>query len=248
MRGFEIHRLRPIGVIAALRAEARTFGSGTLRDDRLLRLGDGTLLAVSGIGDAAATRAARALKDAGVTALVSWGTAGALDPALRAGHLVLPNAVITADGAKFETDAHWRAGLATAFAAEVSVGAGLLLTSPFAIDTVAGKLAALRTTHAVAVDMESAAIAQVAAAGALPFIAVRAIVDTAVDVLPRAVLAASGGGEVQLWRLARELAAAPGEILPLLRLASRYRAARRTLLLVARLGLTGPWPRAAQVA
>jgi adenosylhomocysteine nucleosidase len=237
-----------IGIVAALESEARTLGSTTRHADRLLRLRDGMRLAVSGIGSDAAGRAARSLADAGATALVSWGMAGALDPSLRAGQLILPSAVIGPDGTRIPTSVDWRARLGSALRKQLAVSDGLLLTSPAPIDSVAGKSAAWRTTQAVAVDMESLAVAQVAAARALSFIAVRVIVDTAVDLLPQAVIAASRVGQVQLWRLMRELALAPGDVAALLRLAGRYRAARRTLLFVARAGLAGPQIRTAQLA
>ena len=78
--------------------------------------------------------------------------------------------------------------------------------------------------------MESLAVAQVAAAHGLPFVAVRVIVDTAADALPRAVVAASlerPGADVAAarrdcrWRLRN--------LVPLIRLAGRYRTATRSL-------------------
>jgi hypothetical protein len=62
---------------------------------------------------------------------------------------------------------------------------------------------------------------------------VRVIVDTAADVLPRAVVAASRAGQVSLRRLLGGLAMAPLELVPLIRLAQRYRAATRSLSAVA---------------
>jgi adenosylhomocysteine nucleosidase len=236
--------LAPVGIVAALKAEAKTLGSAQRHGHRLLQLHGGALLAVSGIGNEAATRAARSLVDAGAASLVSWGVAGALDPLLRAGDLVLPREVITRDSLRFAASAAWRDALAATLArlsaTGFSVVDGVLLTTTTAIDSVEDKAEALRTTLAVAVDMESAAVAQVAAARALPFIAVRAIVDTAADRLPHAVLAASRAGQVQLWRLARELARSPREITALLRLARRYRVAERTLRRVADAGIGGP--------
>ncbi len=60
-----------------------------------------------------------------------------------------------------------------------------------------------RSTAAIAVDRESLGIAQVASAHALPFIAIRVIVDSAADNLPRAVAAAAEqiGGHLNIWRL-----------------------------------------------
>jgi adenosylhomocysteine nucleosidase len=120
------------------------------------------------------------------------------------------------------------------------VTGGKLLTSAQAIDAVADKAAAFRDTGAVAVDMESLAVAQVAAAHRLPFMAVRVIVDTAADRLPQAVMAASHGGQVRIWRLIGGLARAPVELAPLLRLARRYRIARRSLAAVGRAVLLTP--------
>ena len=71
---------RPLGVVAALVAEARTLGPAVRRRDGLLSLGNGALLAVSGMGADLAAPAARRLVEAGVSALLSFGLAGGLDP------------------------------------------------------------------------------------------------------------------------------------------------------------------------
>jgi len=104
-----------------------------------------------------------------------------------------------------------------------------LLTSAYAIDTPAEKAAAFHRTGAAAVDMESAAVAEVAAQHNLPFIAAWAIVDTAADRLPLAVVGASRAGRVQFGRLLAGMALAPGEIAAVFRLAQRYRIAMRSL-------------------
>ncbi len=218
-----------VGVVAALEAEARAFGPAVRRRDGISALGDGTLLAVSGMGAALATIAARSLADAGVSALMSFGLAGGLDPVLAAGSIVLPSEVICRDGARFPTSAEWRGQLALAIGEHHTVVTGALLSSGAPIDAVAAKSAAFRDTGAVAVDMESAGVAQLAAARHLPFIAVRVIVDTAVDALPRAVMAAGRGGQVSIPRLIAGLAAAPRDLPALIRLARRYRAATRSL-------------------
>jgi len=114
-----------------------------------------------------------------------------------------------------------------------AVTEGNLLTTALAIETPAGKAAAFRDTGAAAVDMESAAVAEIAARHNLPFISVRVIVDTAADILPRAVVAASRAGKVRFARLIGGLILAPREIVSLIRLAQRYRTAMRTLHAIA---------------
>lgn len=221
--------MKGFGVVAALEAEARAWGPAVRRRDGLSALGDGTLLAVSGMGSASATMAARTLADAGARALMSFGLAGGLDPVLAAGSIVLPGEVICRDGARFPTTAEWREELALAVGKQRTVVAGTLLSSGAPIDTIAAKSAAFRDTGAVAVDMESAGVAQIAAARRLPFIAVRVIVDTAMDALPKAVMTAGCGGQLSIPRLIAGLAAAPRDFPALIRLARRYRAAARSL-------------------
>jgi adenosylhomocysteine nucleosidase len=192
-------------------------------------LGEGSLLALSGIGREAAAIAAQALVDAGAAALMTFGMAGGLDPALTPGSVVIPGEVLLADGIRYAASRGWREQVAAAVSPLRSVSAGNLLTSIHAIETPADKAAAFRATGAVAVDMESAAVAQIAVKHRLPFIAVRVIVDTAADMLPRAVVAASLAGRVRLARLMGGLILAPREIPALLRLAKRHRIAMRSL-------------------
>jgi adenosylhomocysteine nucleosidase len=195
----------------------------------LAAFSDGALLAVSGMGRDAAERAARALVDAGVAALMTFGMAGGLDPTLEAGSVVLPCELIAADGSRFVASRTWRERVAAAVGPLRAVSSGNLLTSARAIDTAADKSAAFHDTGAAAVDMESAAVAAIAFHHKLPFIAVRVIVDTAADTLPRAVVNASRLGKVQIGRLIAGLILAPGEIGALIRLAQRYRIAMRSL-------------------
>jgi adenosylhomocysteine nucleosidase len=195
----------------------------------LALLGEGSLLALSGIGCAAAAAAAQALVDAGVSALMSFGMAGGLDPALKPGSVVIPCELLSTDGVRYAACREWREQVAAAVSPLCAVTEGNLLTSSHPIETPADKAAAFRNTGAAAVDMESAAVAEIAANHKLPFIAVRVIVDTAADVLPRAVVAASRAGRVQFARLIGGLILAPREIGSLIRLAQRYRIAMRSL-------------------
>jgi adenosylhomocysteine nucleosidase len=195
----------------------------------LAHLGDGALLAVSGIGRVAAEAAAHALVEAGVSSLMTFGMAGGLDPALKAGSVILPHEVISANGTRFAAHPSWRERVAAAVSPLRAVTEGNLLTSTDAIDTPAEKNKVFRATGAAAVDMESAAVAEIACHHQLPFIAVRVIVDTAADTLPRAVVNASRAGRVHAGRLIAGLMLAPGEIAALIRLAQRYRIAVRSL-------------------
>jgi adenosylhomocysteine nucleosidase len=224
------------GVVAALGAEARTLGSLAARSDRLWSSGDGVLVAVSGMGYAAAAAAARALVASGAGGLVSWGLAGGLDPALDAGTICLPTAILARNGTSVPTTDQWRERIRLSIASACQVVGGSLLTSGVAIGDAVAKACAFRDTGAVAVDMESLAVAEVAVVHGLPFVTVRAIVDTAGDDLPMAVMDASRDGPLRLSVLMRGLLRSPLEALPLLSLGRRYRKATRALVAAARSG------------
>ena len=228
------------GVVAALAAEARVLGPAQPKGDGLAELADGNLVAVSGIGPKAARSAAQRLIDAGATALVSWGLAGGLDPDLEAGAVCVPREVIAADGSRLCTARSWQESLSSCVPAGRRVDNDALLTAEYALETPAAKRAARRATGACAVDMESSAIAQVAEAHGVPFIAVRVIVDTARDGVPRAVAGASRAGKLRTGRLVLGLMRSPLQIASLLRLARRYRVALRSLQAVAALGKLEP--------
>ena len=217
-----------VGVVCALAAEARHLGP----DER-------TRVTVSGMGLEAAGAGARALIQAGAGALVSWGMAGGLDPGLAPGAILLPTEVVALDGTVIETATSWRKQMADAIGASVVMGR--LLTSNTAIGSIEDKSRLFRETGAVAVDMESLAVAAAARAHHLPFLAIRVIVDSAADALPHAVTtAANGKGHLHVWRLLGALARKPAELAPLIRLAQRYRAANRSLAAVARVGALVP--------
>jgi adenosylhomocysteine nucleosidase len=231
------------GIVCALAAEARALRPSTRPGGRCAVLADGSLLIVSGMGGAAAAAGARVLIAAGATALASFGLAGGLDASLRPGAICLPSEIVGIDGTSLATSAHWRARVESALLAHYPVASGKLLSTDRAIASVEEKSALHRSTAAIAVDMESLGIAQVASAHGLPFIAIRVIVDSATDNLPRAVAAAADqSGQLNVWRLLGALARTPAELAPLMRLGSRYRAASRSLSAVA---AAGAWARQA---
>jgi adenosylhomocysteine nucleosidase len=224
------------GIVAALAAEARLLGPARPHAT-VLALSDGTLLAVSGMGPSAAAAGAQQLLEAGATALVSFGVAGGLDPTLEPGALVLPDEVISADGARRTTARGWRELVASAVANRYPASHGALLTCREPLCSPADKARAFRETGAVAVDMEGFAIAEIAANRGLPFLAVRSVLDAAADTLPPTLLGAiDARGAASAGRILGALVRAPREWPDVLRLARCLRAAARPLVSVARSG------------
>jgi adenosylhomocysteine nucleosidase len=190
------------------------------------------LAETSGVGAQKAGLAARRLVDRGATALVSWGVAGGLDPKIGPGAVVLPDAVIGADGSRLRVDAEWRDRLLTKVEDTVDVSTSELLDINRLIVTSDEKCELHRRTGAVAVDMESAAIASVSNQSGVPFIAVRGIVDSAAMSLPDVVqtMFEQGGGSRR--SLLTRLALRPLEWPGLIALARGKAAAGRSMRMV----------------
>lgn len=182
------------GIVVGLRAEAR-----------LLR--GCPLVACAG---AEPENAARALLAAGATRLLSFGLAGGLDPALAPGALVLASEIVTT-GNRCPTDPAWADSIAT----PAMVRAPLLgSASPLLNPTT--KAAAFRETGAVAVDLESGAVAAVAAAMGVPLLALRAVADPAGQTVPAAVLkVVNAQGQIRLRAAMVTLARHPWAMLTL---------------------------------
>jgi adenosylhomocysteine nucleosidase len=143
----------PIGVVAALRAEVRRLNHPRLR------------LVVGGVGyDRARAAAARLCDAARPTLLVSAGFCGALDPALRTGDLLVGGTV--REARRFAPDER-------ALGALPDARRGDTLWVP----QVRRDLGA-RPEGVAAVDMESAAVAAVALERGIPFVSIRAVLDT----------------------------------------------------------------------
>ncbi|HET8550974.1 MAG TPA: hypothetical protein VFM97_00680 [Gammaproteobacteria bacterium] len=171
----------------ALPAEAETLGGRKSRAGDSFDVAGGAVI-VCGIGPRRAAVAAERLVARGARALLSWGTAGGLSPALRCGDIMIPERVLTADNpAGVAVDGDWHARTVKELAARVPVSSGALWSSREPVTAVEAKRV-LSNEGMAAVDMESGAVALVAAQSGLPFFAVKAICDPAERALPAALL------------------------------------------------------------
>jgi adenosylhomocysteine nucleosidase len=200
-----------VGIVVGLAAEARIA--------RKL----GNPVAIGGGGADGAEAAARRLVAEGATGLLSFGLCGGLDPALLPGALLIPHAVL-ADGTRHMASA--------AIAARFGVMAPqVMLAGEVVAATAAEKRRLYAVTGAAAIDLESGAVARVAAQAGLPFAVLRAICDPAEQDLPPAALAAlDGKGAIGLFRVLAALAAQPAQLPALMTLARQAAAGRRSLL------------------
>lgn len=211
------------GVIAALPLEARTA--------RALAAG-GWRVATSGVGQRRAHDAASWLCAQGVRRLLVWGVAGALDAQLVAGDVLVPAWVADTQGTCWHVDTAWQAQLLAAVPPAVTAVASGLVTVDAPVAEPRAKARLGRSSGAVGVDMEAAAVARCAQAHGLPFAVVRAIVDPVAQAVPPAVLQTQAGHYPTL-AVARRLAAHPGEVAQVASLARHMGVARRSLTLLA---------------
>ncbi len=201
----------PIGVVVGLRAEAR------------IARGLGWAIAVGGGSAEGAEAAARSLAERGCRALISFGLAGGLDPALHAGALLLPRAFLLG-GVRVpaDPDLTGRLGGATC---------ELLLCGSAVVATASDKARLFRETGAAGLDLESGAVVRVARERSLAVAALRAVCDPAGRSLPPAALVAlSGAGAIMAGHVLGSVLRRPSQIPSLLSLAREAAAARRALM------------------
>ena len=224
-----------LGIVAALKLEARTLAPEPVVTGVTNQLQGNILLKVSGIGAKRARLAAESLLAEGATALLSWGSAGGLAENLLPGNLILPKHIISADQSVFPVDAGWHERLCHLLWGQIDFHPDPLAESTAILNTPAEKRELFKQSGAAAVDMESAAVAEVASTTNLPLIAVRAIVDPFDMKMPSVVQTIDEYGRVRPLPLLGRLARNPAELFLLLRLGRYFRAARTSLTTVARL-------------
>lgn len=165
-----------------------------------------------------------------IAALLSFGIAGGLDPALGCGDLVACTRVRGRGGA-YAADPAWTHAIAQRCGARL----GMIAGAAAVVGEPARKRALRTATGALVVDLETEAAAAFAARRGLPFTALRAVADTAEDLLPRA--AAQGltaDGRPAAGRVALALLRHPKELPALLTIAKRSRFALQALALASR--------------
>lgn len=185
-----------------------------------------------GMGPVRAEFAAEAvLRHEPVTALLSFGCAGGLSPELRPGTLIVAKRVLDAvSGAATFPAETLRDGLvAAARAAELPVEQGSVVSTARPLLTQAEKEQAARSFSAVAVDMESAAIAAVAERHHIPFACVRAVLDPVEVALPADGLVDPEGGRPRAGALLRMLLRRPAAAYELRHLREFQQATVRSL-------------------
>jgi adenosylhomocysteine nucleosidase len=182
---------------------------------------DRALVLETGIGAARAAAAVRwVLESCSPRLVVAAGFAGALAPSLAVGEVILASEVVEPE------DLRWRVALPAELG---DLLCGRLLSVPRLVTTPEEKRALARQYGALAVDMESAAVAEMCQERRVPCAVVRAISDAADAGLSPQLVTLLAGGRASPARVIAALLRRPRLVGELWRLARDTRRAARRL-------------------
>jgi len=213
-----------LGVIVGLKQEADCF-SGVASKPHIV---------CTGARSGRATVLSRFLIEDGCDALLSFGMAGGLVPELRAGDVIVADAIVTPDQERLIPNPRWRQLISDSLIGKHKVISGTLAGVDQAVLTPAAKSQLHHSTGCLAVDMESHEVASVAQQANVPFLAVRAVSDPADQAIPAWMASLIGeNGQLQYGKVISGLISHPGDITRLPRLSRDSRAALEALRRVA---------------
>jgi len=198
-----------LGIVTGLAAEAA-----------LARRISNNVLCSGGRPDVAGQMAER-LVGAGATSLMSFGICGGLKPGLTPGTLIVATEIVTDDT---------RYPAMAACAKAIRARTGIIYGGDAIVATPREKAELAARTGALAVDLESGPVSQVAARAGIPFIALRAVADPAEHGLPpAALLALNAEGQPRLWAVFLSVLIRPGQIRALMTTARETKLAMEAL-------------------
>ncbi|MFY9655676.1 MAG: phosphorylase [Methylocystis sp.] len=207
----------PILVVTGLVREAASLGAGVVP-------------LISGADCDALRRALTEAAQTPFSAVVSFGLAGGLDPALRPGTMIVASAVVAGSERRDCSRALVRILVEGFAGAGLAAREGLVAGVDAPVMTSEGKMALWRETGALTVDMESHLAAAFAKRQGLPFAVARAVSDPAKRALPPlAAKAVRHDGSVDIGFVLRELSREPRQLTGLIAAGLDSRAAFATL-------------------
>jgi len=166
--------------------------------------------------------------------LISFGVAGGLSDTLGCGDVVLATLVGSGDRV-FETDTRWRDALFEKLNNDLPLSTGDVTHVDDIIADPLGKQALYHKTGAVVCDMESLAVAEVAAENKVPFLIVRAVSDPVdAGVPPWVSKILDDQGRVKKMKITRQILKNPVAVADLWRLGRNANTAFKSLARVSK--------------
>lgn len=238
VRGYNWYRVLSfkLGIIAALPFEVACFTNKKINPGDYQVIAQNIFVYAAGMGFDNATQAVQTLINSNIDAFVSWGVAGALDTSLVSGDIVLPESVIDNNEQQYNVDARWHAVLKNKLKQDSVISAGSIVSTQNLQHNPQLKSKLHQSSQAIAIDMESAAIARAASQANKPFVIIRSIFDTASMSLPQSSTNATDQyGKVSIPKLISGLIQSPGELLQYPNLISSFTKAKNSLMHVVEL-------------
>lgn len=229
-----------IGIVAALPQETKTLLPAAVKPLQTYSLGANAWVIAAGAGADNAARAAQWLLANGAEALLSWGLASGLNPALPACSVLLPQRIKVDRDSRLPgkppslqyltVDKNWRRALLDRLQAEFSPCSEDMLHCDHGVGGKQAKQDFHRQSAVCATDSCSAAVGWVARQAGVPFAVIRVVADPGSmsfpQVLPRVI---NANGRISLAKLLPALVLRPQDGGLLLKLALHSRAGLATL-------------------
>jgi hopanoid-associated phosphorylase len=214
--------------------------TGLAREARIAR-GANVRVVTGGASTARLRDKLAAALDSNVRGVISFGICGGLSPDMQPGTCIIASEILWRDGRAL-TDREWAARLSRRLPNAVT---GPVAGVEGLVSSKSAKFSLFVDTHALGADMESHVVAELARDHGIPFASLRAVADPADCGLPPAAACSviKENGTVEIRSVLASVAAQPGQIPQLIRLAGETRAALRALLRCRDLvgpGLAGP--------
>ena len=218
--------MKKLGIIAALPAEAKCFQINELNFETPIEIEKNVFLCISGIGYESSLNATKKLVKLNVDGLVSWGIAGAISHSINSGDMVIARSVINHRNI-YSTSREWQKKIISHFKdSSYKIFNGDVVSTEKICTSFEEKIKLFRKTKALAIDMESAGIAEIAMASNLDFIIIRAIADNADSNIPEAVIKnIDNFGRINIGRFLVYCLFHPAQIYELILLAISYKKA-----------------------
>jgi hopanoid-associated phosphorylase len=221
------------GIVVALPDEINSLTEQKISKGDCVFLNEQILLAFSGTGPENAKNASQLLIKKGAKRLISWGCAAALKANLKPGDLVLPQILHCENKQQLSLTSPWFQYTLEQLSS-LNPSTGSLAESSVIVAKSSDKKTLHKQTRAIALDMESIAIARTAIKNNLPVLVIRCIADPLTMNLPDAVsYALNKQGDVVLAKLLWFLLTHPTELPSLVKLGLHFNAAKNKLKLVA---------------
>lgn len=222
--------LSRIGIIAALPDEAKCLYKESLNVAEPVEIEKDIYLCLSGIGDNSARAAMQSLLKHNIDGVVSWGVAGAIDPKLNFGDILISETVLY-NNDKYTCSLNWFNNINQELQNNYSfIKSGMMVTNQEICSSIENKTSLYENTGASAVDMESGAIAELAQSENIDYLILRAISDNANTAIPEVVTNHTDNlGRPDLFPFLFSCIKQPGQIIELVKLARCYKKALSNL-------------------